>query len=177
MNSQTLTAVAAMSAAVISLINVALTSFFVQRQASVRWVRELLPDVIMRFTEAAFHYEREVFETDWRKLTSEEQSHLGLDEFVKASALCDQLEAFASPKTIETARALLHSIEGIRSTSYEAIASGDFEVWHPKRRIRYWAYAEAHYAFIAAARGEMGLKPPPVPPGLAAQRSTTSRPH
>lgn len=70
---QTLTAVAAVAAAVISLVNVGLTSIFSRRQAGVKWLRDLLPDVIVRFTDAAFRFERDVFESDWTKLTHEER--------------------------------------------------------------------------------------------------------
>jgi hypothetical protein len=53
-SAQTLTAAAAISAAIISLINVALTAIFAQRQAGVRLLRELLPELIGEFTGAAF---------------------------------------------------------------------------------------------------------------------------
>jgi hypothetical protein len=169
-NAQTLTAVAAISAAIISLINVALTAIFAQHQAGVRWLRELLPGLIGEFADAAFRLEYVIFETDWTKLAENQQEELGREEFRKAVALRDKLETFASPETIAAAEELMSSIEAIRFASFNRIQAGDFDIWHPTRRSGYWAYAEAHHKFMKVARKEMGLKAPPVPPGLANQR-------
>lgn len=176
-DSQTLTAVAAVAAAIISLINVGLTAYFVRRQAGVGWRRELLPDLIVQFTDAAFRYEREIFEPDWAGLSHDQQANLGMDEYRETSALLDKLEAFANPDTIGAARDLMHSISSIRFASFRAVRAGDFAVWHPERRASYWKYAEAHYRFMVVARREMGLKPPPVPGGLARHRESVKQGH
>jgi hypothetical protein len=172
MNSQTLTAIAAVAAAAISLVNIYLTAFFAKRQEGQKWVRELMPELIGQFADAVFQDERIVFETNWAELSEEEQSVLGMEEFRKAMALYNRLATFASPATISAAKKLLDSVDAIRFASFDVLESGDFAIWHPKRRKCYWAYAEAHHEFMIAARKEMGLKAPPIPSGLANYRES-----
>lgn len=114
--------------------------------------------------------ERAIFQTDWTELSAPQQQDLGMDEFRKAMALQDKIETFASPATISAAQDLLASVDLIPFASFGALESGDFAIWHPKRRKSYWEYAEAHYEFMVVARKEMGLKPLPVPPGLERHR-------
>jgi hypothetical protein len=64
MNSQNLTAIAAVSAAVISLVNIFLTALLAQRQEGRKWVRELLPELIGQFTDASFQLQRLILETN-----------------------------------------------------------------------------------------------------------------
>lgn len=96
-----------------------------------------------------------------------------MEEYRNSSALADRIETFASPATISAAKDLLNSVEGIRFVSFNTRGSGDTTIWQPERRKAYWAYAEAHYKFMLVARKEMGLKPPPVPPGLARYRGSS----
>lgn len=172
MTSQDLAAIAAVAAALISLANIFLTAFLAQRHEGRKWVRELLPELIGQFANAAFEFERLVFQTDWSELNEKQRDDLGMEEYRKAKSLQDKIETFASPATISATRDLLYSVDGIRFASYAALESGNFEIWHPERRKAYWAYAEAHYKFMVVARKEMGLKPPPMPPGLARQKSS-----
>jgi hypothetical protein len=172
MSSQNLTAIAAVAAALISLVNIFLTAFLVQRQEGRKWVRELLPELIGQFADSVFQFERLIFETDWSKLDEKQRSDLGIEEYRKAKTFQDRIETFASPDTISATQELLRSVDSIRFASFDALESGDFEIWHPKRRKAYWAYAESHYKFMVVARKEMGLKPPPLPPGLARQRDS-----
>jgi hypothetical protein len=170
MNSETLTAIAAIAAAVISLMNIFLTAFFARHQEGRKWVRELMPELIGQFADAAFQHERIIFQTDWTELSEVEQSELGMEEFRKANALREKLETFANPATISAARNLLNSVDAIRFASFDALESGDFAIWHPRRRKCYWAFVEAQHKFMVVARKEMGLKSPPTPPGLVNYR-------
>jgi len=170
MSSEKLTAIAAVAAAVISLLNIFLTAVFVRHQEGRKWIRELMPELIGQFADATFEFERIVFETDWTKLSEEEQAGLGMEEFRKANALMSKLGTFASPATISAAKNLLDSADVIRFASFDVLESGDFAIWHPVRRKSYWKYAEAHHKFMVVARKEMGLKPPPTPPGLVNYR-------
>jgi hypothetical protein len=130
-----------------------------------------MPELIGQFADAVFQDERTVFETNWTELSKEQRSALGTEEFRKAMTLYNKLETFASPATISAAKDLLDSVDAIRFASFDVLESGDFAIWHPKRRKCYWAYAEAH-EFMIAARREMGLKAPPVPSGLANYRES-----
>jgi hypothetical protein len=170
MSAELLSAIAATAAAAISLVNVGLTAFFARRHDSEKWLRDLLPDLVVKFNHAAFEFERKVFATDWSPLNHDERQNLGTDEYSEASKLLDTLEAFVSPETAEAAQDVLYSIDCIKSISYHLVESKEFETWHPQRRAAYWDYAEESYKFILAARSEMGLKPLAVPPGLAEWR-------
>jgi hypothetical protein len=64
MSAGLLSAVAATAAAIISLINVGLTAFFARRHDNEKWVRELLPDLVNKFNDASFRYERKVLDAD-----------------------------------------------------------------------------------------------------------------
>jgi hypothetical protein len=170
MSATLLSAIAATAAAVISLINIGLTAFLARRHDSEKWVRDLLPDLVVNFNDAAFKFERKVFETDWTTLNHAEQQDLGFDEYLEAAKLVRTMEAFASPRTARAAQEVLYSIDSIKFISWDLIKSNKFEIWHPKRRAAYWDYAEKAYAFMLAARSEMRLKPLDVPPGLARWR-------
>ena len=92
-----LSAIAATAAAILSLINVGITARLARRQESEKWVRDLLPGLAVRFSDAAFRYERAVFETDWRTLTPDQRQELGMAEFREASELMNKMEVFVSP--------------------------------------------------------------------------------
>ncbi len=167
MSASLLSAIAATAAVVVSLINVAITSRLARRQASETWVRDLLPDLAVRFSNAAFNYEREVFETDWRTLTQKEQEQLGSAAFREAMELMTKMEVFVSPKTANAAGEVLTAIEMIRGISFELVESDTFGVWETGRSGTYWAYAEKAHAFTSAVRSDMGLEPLALPPGAS----------
>ncbi|MBB6035217.1 hypothetical protein [Phytomonospora endophytica] len=167
MDAQLLSAIAAACAAVISLVNVGISSRLVRRQDDTRWIRERLPQLVTAYAEAVFQFERKVFETDWTVLSAEEREKLGLDEGVKALGILAEFEVFASPETVDTAHAVFHAADLIRMTRREEPAA--------KRWDLYWAWAEAKQDFLTAARREMGLKAPSVPSGLKAHRERSKR--
>lgn len=172
MDASLLAAIAACAAAVISSVNVALTAYFARRGDNEKWLRSQLPDIIVKFTNAAFRYEREVFETDWNTLDAEQQQELGMAEFVDAMQAVSTMESFVSPRTATAAMEVLNSVQSIKYVSHNLIQEGDFAIWHPVRRDSYWAYAEAQYAFTSAARAEIGLEPLAVPGGLQRWRES-----
>jgi hypothetical protein len=162
-----LAAIAATAAAVISLLNVGLTAFFVGRQENKRWVREQLLNLVVEFNKAAHNYLRNAFETDWSVLTDEEQQNLGREEFLAANALAQTMLAFASPDTALAAETVMQTVQHVKFLSYDLVQAGKFEKWQPERGKAYWDCLEAIYRFTLAARSEMGLKPIAAPPGPA----------
>lgn len=169
MTSEQWTAVAAVAAVVISLVNVGLSAFLVRRQEGQKWVREQLPEMVRLFSDAAHRWEVKIFERDWTAIPSADRSDHGMEEAAEAFTLLGRLEVFAKPSTISAAREVLHAIEIIRFQYMTSpTQGGDAE----KPWNLYWAYAEARHAFLTESRREMGLPDPPLPPGLANRRGT-----
>ncbi|WP_392967455.1 hypothetical protein [Streptomyces sp. LN245] len=173
MTSEQWTAIAAVSAVVISLVNVGLSAFLVRRQEGQKWVREQLPDMVKLFTDAAHRWEVKTFEVDWAAIPSVDRSDHGMEEAAETFALMGRLEVFAKPTTISAAREVLHAIEDIRFHCLTSLPEGGNaeKPWN-----LYWAYAEARHAFLTESRREMGLSDPPLPPGLANRRRASARP-
>jgi hypothetical protein len=175
----TVSAVAAVAAAAISLVNVGLSSLLVGRQQSEQWTRERLPALAETFMGATSAWKNEVFNGDWLKEQSLEDSvlkeqsleELGLQAFGAVAESLGRLEVYASPATIAAGSALVDSIEDIRAGAYAALSEGRLADYSKSERwVLHWAYGEAHHAFLSSARRDMGLEPPPVPVGLANHR-------
>jgi hypothetical protein len=176
MTAQLVSAIAAVAAAIVSLVNVGLSSILVRRQDSQRWKREQLPDLVEKLADAAFQWERKIFESDWRLIPEADRTDFGMDEAREAMQFESRLEVFAAPRTISTAREMLHAVDAIRMHNLKNPVEPDGEYQRPWNL--YWEWSEARYAFLKASRREMGLKPPPVPPGLSSyrERSRTTNP-
>jgi len=174
MSAQQVSAVAALAAVVISLVNVGLSSLLVHRQESRKWRREQLPDLVEKLADAAFCWEVKIFESDWNFIPQADREAFGMDEARVAMALVNRLEVFAAPETISTAHTMLYAIDHIRmhNLMIDTTESGGDS---PKPWNLYWDWAEAHYAFLRASRREMGLKPPPVPRGLSHYRERSKK--
>lgn len=168
MSAQLVSAIAAVAAVIISLVNVGISSILVRRQDSQRWRREQLPDLVEKLADSAFQWERKIFESDWRLIPEVDRTGFGMDEAGEAMQLVGRLEVFAAPRTISTAREMLHAVDAIRMHNLDNPAKPDGEYQRPWKL--YWEWCEARYAFLKASRREMGLKPPPVPPGLSRYR-------
>lgn len=168
MSAQQLSAVAALATVVISLVNVGLSSLLVRRQEGQRWRREQLPELAAKLREAAFRWERKIFESDWRLIPEADHPTFAMDEAGEAMDLASRLDVFAAPETISTAQNMLAAIDEIRMHNLRALAESSDE--NPRSWRLYWAWAEAQHAFLKASRREMGLKPPPIPPGLRRHR-------
>lgn len=168
MFAQQVSAVAAVAAVIISLVNVGLSSILVRRQDSQRWKREQLPDLVAKLADAVFQWEVKIFESDWKLISEADQIDFGMDEAREAMQLVSKLEVFAEPKTISTARKMLNAVDTIRMHNLRNPVKPDEEYQRPWDL--YWEWSEARYAFLKASRREMGLKPPPVPLGLSRHR-------
>ena len=176
MNAETVAAVAAVAAAVVSALNIAATRRLAQSMESTKWTRQLMPDLVQELKQARHDQYMAYFEADWSACSDEEASDLGMKEFRRGSEAQERLEVFASPATISAARQVSYELTAIRSyflNHREAAQSADAlsrphedrGKWH-----HYWRYAESSHAFLNAARKEMGLRPVAVPPGLADMR-------
>jgi hypothetical protein len=166
MSPETVAAFAAVAAAAISLLNIAVTRHFTKVLESTKWTRELLPDLV-RELDKAFHVQyMALFNAPWDELTSTEAEDVGIPEFDKAHDAEERLEVFASPEAVTAAREVRHWLEAMRFHFLRE--TGD--VRDSGKWPYYWRYAEASHAFVNAARKEMGLKPVPLPPGLADRR-------
>jgi hypothetical protein len=161
-----LAAIAAVAAAVLSVINVGLTARVSRRQDSTRWTRELLPDLVRELSQAYHEQYVALFNADWASLKGKAREERGMAEFRRVRELIQRLEVFAAPKTVRWAWQVTYELEGIRSYFLYHSQEGDDLKWSA-----YWDYAEANYQFLRAARREMSLKPPPIPPGLSARRA------
>lgn len=176
MSAQEVSAIAAVAAVAISLVNVGLSSLLVHRQESRKWKREQLPDRVTELASAAFRWEVKIFESDWTLIPKSDRLMFGMDEAKVAMELVARLEVFAAPKTISTAQEMLNAIDQIRMyhlrykpTEPDAVPPTPWDL--------YGDWAEAHHAFLVASRREMGLKPPPIPSGLRHHRDGTAPHH
>ncbi|WP_153547169.1 hypothetical protein [Streptomyces sp. RB17] len=171
MSAEQLSAVAAIAAAVISLVNVGLSSYLVRKQESQRWTREQLPDIVTKLADAAFRWEVKIFESDWSQIPESDRDDFGMEEATEAMSLVSKMEVFAAPDTISSAHNMLDSIDAIRlHTLQNPPQSGDSP---EKPWSLYWKWREAQHSFLSASRKEMGLKPPPIPIGLRRYRERT----
>jgi hypothetical protein len=168
MDAAMLGAIAAVLAAIIGLTNVYLTARLGRKQDTTKWTRDLLPDLVRELGEAFHHQYGALFYADWKSIAPEDREAVGMPEFVIANDLAQRLEVFASPETIATAGNVQLALENMRFFFLERGAELDKK--NREKWSYYWAYAEASHAFLVAARKEMGLKPPPVPGGLARHR-------
>lgn len=165
MSVETVSAVAAIGAVIASVANVALSTALLRRQDVQKWRRERLPQLIELFNEASFAYERTVFETNWSAVSHEPSEPLGFAEYKQAAAAQDQLEVYATPRTIEAAREVMQMVGRIEMANRRLAREGSYD--HESRDwSAYWAYAEASHKFLTAGRKELGLEAPPMPPGL-----------
>ncbi|MGN6681847.1 MAG: hypothetical protein ACTHKL_29135 [Streptosporangiaceae bacterium] len=153
-------------------MNVGLTARIARRQSNEKWVRDVLPDLAVRFAGAAHRFEVAVFEVDWLPLSDQERQDLGMDDAADDDALdlVQKMEVFASPETVKCAHEVIDAIDQIRFVSFDLIESKEYERGHPKLWHAYWEYREAAYAFNSAVRSEMGLKSAPLPIGLVRWR-------
>lgn len=176
MNTETVAAVAAVAAAVVSALNIAATRRLAQSMESTKWTRQLMPDLVRELEQARHHQYMAYFDADWGSCSDDEASDLGMKEFRRGSEAQERLEVFASPTTIMAAREVSYELEAMRfyfldhrEAAQSAHANSrpheDRGKWH-----HYWRYAESSQAFLNAARKEMGLQPVPIPPGLADMR-------
>lgn len=114
MQAETLAAIAASAAAVISLVNVAYQAYLEGRKENRKWLRDTLPEAVYRYSDAIFEMSREiVFKTEiWEALAPEERQRRGLEHFAQAMQWGDRpdVEGLQAVKTLvhELAHALLH---------------------------------------------------------------------
>lgn len=163
-----LSAVAAVAAAAISLLNIGFTARLSQKQDSRKWTRDLLPEVVMELNKA-FHEEyMTLFESDRSGMTSKDKEMVGMTELRHTRGLVERLEVFATPRTIRAAKDVRNALVSMRYLlmNGKKAAGGSPEQW-----AAYWKYAEANHLFLNAARREMGLRSAPVPPGLKRHRN------
>ena len=176
MSAETVAACAAVAAAVVSVINIEATRRLSKSMESTKWTRELLPELVRELDQAQFDQYMAYFDADWSACSDDEAPDIGMPEFRRASDARDRLEVFATPATILAARQVSHELGAMRfyflKQRDESDASRITDRPHEDRGRwhHYWRYAEANHEFLDAARKEMGLKPVPVPPGLADMR-------
>lgn len=149
-----LSAIAATSAAIFSIANIAFTTRLSHKQDSQKWTRELLPDVVVAI-EKAFHEQyMALFETDRSEMSFPEKEQVGIPEFRNVLALFERLSVFASPQTIWAAREVQLALEDMRLVLIDGKKpeSGPSMKWATYRK-----YGRANDVFLEAARHEMGL--------------------
>ncbi|MFF3933786.1 hypothetical protein [Streptomyces hirsutus] len=168
MNSEQLTALAAAATVVISLVNVGLSSFLLRRQESERWTREQLPNLVQKFSDSTHTYYVKIFNGDRSTIDPSSRGDHGMEEFREVMAALKRLEVFASPAVISAASEVTLWIEAMRQHYLTALEQGQEAIEEPWDL--YWHYAEARHSFLVASRKEMGLRRPPVPPGLQSHR-------
>ena len=161
MTSSDIAAVAAIAAVVISIANVALTSYLARRREYQQWTRALLPDLILKFKDASSRHDDATREADWLNIDLDESSYPGQAEFAEMTRLYDSLEVFASSRTLNAAYEVMATTDILRINRYEmAYADNEArEEWNKNIGKMCRTKSDADRMFVRAARLEMGLRP------------------
>jgi len=161
MTSSDIAATAATAAVIISIANVALTSYLARRREYQQWTRGLLPDLILKFRDASSRFDIATRDVDWANIDPNQPDEPGLAEFAEMMELYGSLEVFASTKTLNAAYELMLRTDVLRINRFEKTDADDKdpEAWNKYMQEMYRMKTEADRAFVRAARLEMGVRP------------------
>lgn len=109
-----------------------------------------------------------VFYADWASIPEADRSRYASKQFRRILDLENRLDTFAHRKTLTRLRAAVYAVEDL--TMHLRTAGLPADAKDPRKWELYWVYADANFEFRVAARREMGLSRPEVPPGLARYR-------
>jgi hypothetical protein len=155
-NASDVAAAAAVAAAVVSLINVGYTSYLSRKKEYSAWAREMLPELITRFKDAAARYDAATRDVDWENV--DPSVFPGQPEFRDMMEIRDSLEVFASQRTVDAAYELIVRTDFLRIGRAEnSNAAADPPQWDMESAEKF--YRLAYENFLRAARSEMGLRP------------------
>jgi hypothetical protein len=167
MHADSLAAIAAIGSTCVGVVNIAAVARLARRQDGTKWTREQLPQVIYDLDKAFHEYYMALFKADWTGVEESARESVGRPEYRNVQALAQRLVTVASRDVNRLAFQVLVRLEEMRFFFLEQPT----DQHHEGRWPLYWAYADAEFLFVNAARRGMGLKPLDAPPNSAGYRA------
>lgn len=159
MNTERLSALAAFIAIGMSIATLAITLRFQTSIERHRWRRDLLPDLLLAFSDAFAPLQRVLADPkQWDTLAEDEGHRSALDAYAESYKLLNRLRLIGTPEMINAALKFAQAIDMQRAHALWTLTHEGEDA--PGDRERYASEtAEAFRGFLKAARRELGLEP------------------